>query len=250
MSILVFLVLGLMVNAVTATGPATAQSPRFIDGGQSLALPPDKPVLFVTHGTAGYDFGSQAKKGIDRLVRVFKTQNWPVLYLNDCCHPKEYPPYMKDSKVTAEICSDDGNHNVTPVGRHIVLTGGNYDECARRTFTNAVKNGFAYQIRHNQAHPVLVVHYVLDALYSKWGNLKEELEKHGIDFNDPKSYLLASQLLRQGFPWHDESYRTQLYYENLFLETTGSNNENSPLLIIRLTTSETLEKTVPLFWER
>lgn len=240
-------------------GPALvfARTPRYRDGGASLNLPSDKPVLFVTHGTQDFDAKKTAKQGIDISVRVFKQQGWPVLYLNACGQRNSYlyPPYMADANVTAEICSLGGEHQVTPKSHHVFLSGSYYGMCAYHTFLEVAEKAFEHQKQQDPAkRPMLIAHYILGALYTKENqNLWQYTQESGADINDPKSFSesllfgLDGGIPRGGAPakgsYERPRYQIELYYEDQFIKTLQTaESPEAPLLIVRMTTATAIER--------
>ncbi|GEM_PF-4340550 len=225
------------------------------DGGSSLVLLAEQPVLFVTHGTAGYDFSLSAKSGIDTAIGVFKSQYWPVIYLNDCSGDPKYKPYAADAKSTADICSHGGEHQVKIPTRHIFLTGGYFSECGLETAHDAVNSAFLWQETHNPGRrPVLVLNYVLDAIFTvTYKSILEEMGSRGIDpavaftygnyVEDVlKNHVPTGPVASCGYdPAIGPTYRVELYYEDQFIRVLNEGSGTSPkLLFVRFTTSQSL----------
>ncbi|MBI4057393.1 MAG: hypothetical protein HY399_07615 [Elusimicrobia bacterium] len=209
------------------------------DGGENLNLPPGKPVLFITHATRFYDDRAAAKSGIDQAVSVFKTMNWPILYLND----PYMPSYAADGHPTADICSTGGEHQIPLKTGHIFIAGGFYDACAERTALEAVRSAFGNLRRgDSKTPPRVVLHYVVNAMYYWRKQPRAPLEK-----NAPQEALSHIESLgfvdRMSLAVGGKNLEIELFLENRYLKTIRRGSGPSPsVLVIRLTTSQSLKR--------
>lgn len=220
------------------------------DGGASLSLPAGRPLLFVTHGAAGMDRKSVAKAGIDRAVRVFRSLSWPVLYLI-CCPDGKLPitreqcaPYMEDRRPTAHLCSTLGNHKVRVTTAHIFIAGGSDDACAKSSAWDAAESALAHLSRRRASRrPAVTLHFLADAM---WSSRALEDGPPPLLFSDYGQEVMRRSLEARyaSFPRYSaHKPEVRLYQEGTFVKRLASGDSpDSPLLIIRLTTTESLAK--------
>ncbi|OGR98379.1 MAG: hypothetical protein A2V88_16085 [Elusimicrobia bacterium RBG_16_66_12] len=221
---------------------ATQSRAGFSDEGADLSFPEDRPLLFVTHGTKGYDFTLSAKPGIDLALDAFLKQGWPVLYLNDCRGDPKYAPYMQEIHPTATICSSSGGHAVRIRTRNIFIAGGYFKVCAQNTAVTAARRGLQDQIeRAVPGRPTVVLHYVLDAIYD--GSWPRDLLSVGADaaLDKFRDFYSSDYYYRQIWPAPDRRPEVRFLHEDGRVETLrAAESPESSLIILRLITTGSL----------
>lgn len=158
--------MGIVAPLLLSAGVALASESTW-DRGDALALPADRPVLFVTHASKAFDKKEVAKAGTTAAVRAFIAKGWPVLYLNNHDSPL-FDSYLPPMSPVIDLQSEDGAHAVPLATRRIAFAGGFIDErdgCARRTVVSAMVKTLAGQVRAGVKEPSLTVVFVKDALY-------------------------------------------------------------------------------------
>lgn len=147
-------------------------------------LPPDKPLLVVVHPATApeADLDSVAKTGVNAAVRLFKSRGWPVVYILDCEHGKNY---VEDTSPTQTVCSPNGMNRLQVRHPDVFFAGGQYNGCLNRA-SKAIAAGAGFRPLPVEelslsdaerkrlveladgaaaAPPSLSFHYIRDAIY-------------------------------------------------------------------------------------
>lgn len=117
-----------------------------IEKARYLTQVPNEPLLFVTHASSVFDRSQKAKTEIDSLVKEFKEKSLSTIYLMHDDEMKDFSWYLAERKATYTLFSFGGEHSFLITNPNVVLTGGFFSQCFRRTLQDTITR---YQLSNN-----------------------------------------------------------------------------------------------------
>ncbi|MEW6056186.1 MAG: hypothetical protein AB1540_06200, partial [Bdellovibrionota bacterium] len=206
----------------------------------------DRHTLIVVHPIAGYDLHGVSKSAIDAVVRKFKAQKRPVIYLLSDDGEQDIETFLEDRHPTYATFSAYGEHNLPIESDEITLVGGYFNQCLGHALKDAISRhdlyskgaltahfhtNAIYESRSDQEGKSLILHQTISAFERE--KRKEEflrLIAISILLPDPKSLRPADsgQLEITGFPYFDwqgsvstKDHKVELYLDGELIDTVG-----------------------------
>ena len=206
---------------------ATAQT--LFDQGRSLSLPPEAPVLFVTHSSNFYNSSSKVRQSILNVVSVFEKRSWPIIYLNDLTN-KSIASNLPEKFQKTQVNSLSGEHSVPLKSRHIFVVGGYFAACALRTMIDAIRESSYNNFKDGRYLPIHL-YLVEDALYL---DTKEKtflnLSLNSSDWSHLlKKYPLDQVSLASWNSPHSTHNKRPIYFDGQVYLSENQNSKDSTL---------------------
>jgi len=142
-----------------------------------------KNILLVTHTSQIWDVRHSSKLGMDNIVKKFKRENYPVVYLQGSSLPESY--FYEDCSPSYYVLSKGGEFSFEFDSPNVFTAGGYFGACQRKTVMQILKY-WKKKYKNKLDLPDLQITYITDSVYSHYHHV---VSSDDIFYDDILNYI-------------------------------------------------------------